>query len=107
MFWSLPLADFEKALNADALFTSDLILSPPLSLALTPGMTSAHLYDFTLNTTPVTPAMINQYFDATLYTAANSSFIVGVQTGTDLGRQLRMLQSFTLDTKLHRHERHP
>ena len=97
MAWSLPLADFEKALNADELFTSDLILSPPLSLELTPGMTAAHLYDFTLNTTPVTPAMINQYFDATMYTAANTSFIVGVQTGIDLGRQIRMLQSFTLD----------
>jgi hypothetical protein len=97
MAWSLPLADFEKALNADALFTSDLILSPPLSLELTPGMTSAHLYDFTLNTTPVTPTMINQYFDATMYTPANTSIIVGVQTGVDLGRQLRMLQSFNLD----------
>jgi hypothetical protein len=41
--------------------------------------------------------MINQYFDATLYTPASASFIVGVQTGTDLGRQLRMLQSFNLD----------
>jgi hypothetical protein len=97
MFWSLPLADFEKALNADALYTSDLILSPPLSLELSPGMTSAHLYDFTINTTTVTPEMVNQYFDATMYTAANSSFIVGVQTGIDLGRQIRMLQSFTLD----------
>ncbi len=97
MFWSLPLADFQKQLNADALFTSDLILSPPLSLELAPGGTSAQLYDFTINTTPVTPAMIDQYFDATLYTPANSSFIVGVQTGIDLGRQLRMLQAFNLD----------
>src|SRR4051812_11779757 len=98
MFWSLPLPDFEKALNADALFTSDLILSPPLSLELTPGMTSAHLYDFTINTTPVTPEMVNQYFDATMYPPASTSFIVGVQTGVDLGRQIRMLQSFSLNT---------
>jgi hypothetical protein len=98
MFWSLPLADFEKALNADALYPSDLILSPPLSLELTPGMTSAHLYDFTLNTTPVTPEMVNQYFDATMYPPASNSFIVGVQSGIDLGRQIRMLQSFSLDT---------
>ncbi len=97
MFWSLPLADFERQLNADALFTSDLILSPPLSLVLAPGGTAAQLYDFTINTTPVTPAMINQYFDATMYTPANASFIVGVQSGIDLGRQLRMLQSFNLD----------
>jgi hypothetical protein len=97
MFWNLPLADFEKQLNADALFTSDLILSPPLSLELAPGGTSAHLYDFTINTTPVTPAMINQYFDATMYPPSRASFLVGVQTGTDLGRNLRMLQAFNLD----------
>jgi hypothetical protein len=97
MAWNLPLADFEKDLNADALFTSDLILSPPLSLVLAPGVTSAHLYDFTINQTPVTPAMINQYFDATLYPPATASFVMGVQTGTDLGRQLRMLQAFNLD----------
>ncbi len=97
MFWDLPLADFEKELNADALFTSDLILSPPLSLVLTGGATSAHLYDFTINQTPVTPAMINQYFDATMYPPASASFVMGVQSGTDLGRQLRMLQAFDLD----------
>ena len=98
MFWNLPLADFEKDLNADALYTSDLILSPPLSLALDAGVTSAQLYDFTINGTAVTPAMINQYFDATMYPPAVASFVVGVQTGTDLGRQLRMLQSFNLDS---------
>jgi hypothetical protein len=97
MFWSLPLADFEKDLNADALYTSELILSPPLSLELDAAETAAHLYDFTINGTAVTPAMINQYFDATLYTPANASFIVGVQSGTNLGRQLRMLQAFNLD----------
>ena len=97
MSWSLPLAEFEKDLNADALFTSQLILSPPLSLLLSGGLTSAHLYDFTINQTPVTPAMINQYFDATMYPPAAASFVVGVQTGTDLGRQLRMLQAFNLD----------
>jgi len=85
MEWGLPLADFEKDLNADMLFTSDLILSPPLSLQLAAGATSAHLYDFTINTTPVTPAMINPYFDAAMYPPSAASFVVGVQTGTDLG----------------------
>ncbi len=97
MEWGLPLADFEKDLNADMLFTSDLILSPPLSLQLAAGATSAHLYDFTINTTPVTPAMINPYFDAAMYPPSAASFVVGVQTGTDLGRQLRMLQAVNLD----------
>jgi hypothetical protein len=97
MFWDLPLADFEKDLNADALFTSDLILSPPLSLQLAAGATSAHLYDLTINQTPVTPEMINQYFDATLYPPSGATFVVGVQSGIDLGRDLRMLQAFNLD----------
>jgi hypothetical protein len=97
MFWDLPLDQFEAKLNADALFTSDLIVSPPLSLPLSGGATSAHLYDFTINTTPVTPDMINPYFDATLYPPSSASFIAGVEAGTVLGRNLRMMQAFNLD----------
>lgn len=98
MFWDLPLPQFEAELNADALFTSDLIVSPPLSLQLAPGMTSAKLYDFTINTTPVTADMINPYFDAAAYPPSSASFIAGVETGTALGRNLRMMQAFNLDT---------
>lgn len=96
MFWALPLDQFETALNADALYTSDLIVAPPLSLPLT-GETSAHLYDFTINTTPVTPEMINPYFDATLYPPTAASFIVAVESGMVLGRDIRMMQAFDLD----------
>lgn len=96
MFWDFPLADFETALNADALYPSHLIVSPPLNLPLA-GATGGQLYDFLLNGTAVSASMINLYFDAALYTAANSTFLVGVQTGTDIGRQLRMLQAFDLD----------
>jgi len=96
MWWDLPLSEFEKELNEDALYTKDLIFSPPISLELA-GVTSANLYDFTVNTTTVTPEMINPYFDASAYTPANSTFIVAVQTGIDLGRQIRMLQAFNLD----------
>src|SRR5207248_117080 len=67
MIWDLPLPDFETALNADALYTADLIVSPPLNLPLA-GATSGHLYDFLVNGTAVTPAMFNAYFDASLYT---------------------------------------
>jgi hypothetical protein len=97
MFWDMPLDEFEAQLNADALYTSDLIVSPPLSLPLTPGMTSAHLYDFTINTTPVTSDMIDPYFDATLYSPSNASFLVGVQSGSSIGRDMRMIQAFNLD----------
>jgi hypothetical protein len=96
MFWDLPLAQFETELNADALYTADLIFSPPLNLPIA-GATTGRLYDFMVNGTAVTPEMINPYFDAAVYTPANSTFLVGVQTGTDIGRQLRMLQAFNLD----------
>ena len=96
MFWNMPLDEFEKELNADDLFTADLIVSPPLSLPLADA-TSAHLYDFTINTTPVTPDMINPYFNAAEYPPSQATYIAGVQTGTALGRNLRMMQAFNLD----------
>lgn len=97
MLWDLPLKALETALNADELYPSDLIVSPPPSLPLT-GATSTHLYDFTVNGTAITPEMFNAYFDATLYTPANSSFLVAVQQGSELGREIRMLQAFQLDS---------
>jgi hypothetical protein len=96
MIWSFPLAELETKLNADALYTADLVVSPPLNLPLT-SATSGNLYEFLVNGTAVEPAAFNAYFDATLYTPANSTFVVGVQGGTDLGRDIRMLQAFTLD----------
>jgi hypothetical protein len=96
MIWNFPLAQLETALNADALYTADLVVSPPLNLPLT-GATSGHLYDFLVNGTAVEPAMFNTYFDASLYTPANTTFLVGVQAGADLGRDIKMLQAFNLD----------
>ncbi len=96
MIWDLPIAEFEATLNADELYPADLVVSPPLNLPLT-GATSGKLYNFLLNGTAVTEEMFKLYFDANLYTAANSTFLVGVQAGTDLGRDLRMLQAFHVD----------
>src|SRR5262245_14649376 len=96
MIWALPLATFQTELNADELYTADLVVSPPLNLPLA-GQTSGQLYNFLANGTAVTPSMFNAYFDATMYTPANSTFIVGVQAGMDLGREIRMLQAFNLD----------
>jgi hypothetical protein len=97
MIWNLKREDFEKALNADALFTADLAVSPPLNLP-TAGMTTGNLHDFLLNGTAISTEMFNDYFDATKYTPANTTFLVAVQTGTELGQQVRMLQAFELDT---------
>jgi hypothetical protein len=41
--------------------------------------------------------MFDIYFDAAEYTPATTTFLVGVQAGSDLGRDIRMLQAFNLD----------
>ena len=71
-------------------------MSPPLNVPLA-GATSAQLHAFLLNGTAVTPEMFNAYFDATLYPPATTTFIVGVQSGTELGHDIRMLQAMELD----------
>jgi hypothetical protein len=96
MLWGLKLSDLETALNADELFTSDLVASPPPSMAIN-GNTSAKLYDFTINGTALPPEMINGYFDAAMYTPASSTYLLGVQHGTELGREMKMLQAFNVD----------
>jgi hypothetical protein len=97
MLWDMPLAEFQTQLNADALFTSDLVVSPPPSINPTGGATTANLYDLTINGTPITSDMYNMYFDAGRYPATSATFLVAAQTGTDLGRGIRMLQTFKLD----------
>src|SRR5262245_6393850 len=89
MLWALDLSTLEDLLNRDELFTSDLGFSPPPSLPISSSVTSAKLYDFTVNGTPVTPTEINTYFDATVYTPANATYLFGVQSGTELGRNMR------------------
>jgi hypothetical protein len=41
--------------------------------------------------------MINPYFDATAYPPSQASFIVAVEAGTALGRDISMMQAFSLD----------
>jgi hypothetical protein len=96
MLWVLKLPDLEDALKIEKLYSTVLVVSPPPSLPVN-GMTSAMLYDFTINGTAITTTQFNSYFDATMYTPANSSYLVAVQSGTDLGRGIRMLQAFQLD----------
>ncbi len=96
MIWNLPRAQFEAALNADELFTADLVVSPPLNLPIAGG-TSAQLHQFLVNGTAVSEEMFNAYFDATLYPPATTTFLVGVQSGTELGQDIRMLQALELN----------
>jgi hypothetical protein len=96
MIWDLPRADFETALNADALYPADLVVSPPLNLPIS-GATSAQLHQFLVNGTAISSEMFDAYFDAALYPPETTTFLVGVQSGTDLGRDMRMLQALQLD----------
>ena len=70
------------------------------------GNTTAKLYDFTINGTALPADMINGYFDAATYTPANSTYLFGVQHGTELGREMKMLQAFNVDACVVEHERH-
>ena len=96
MIWGLKLSDLETALNADELYPSDLVRSPPPSMPIN-GNTSAKLYDFTINGTALPPDMVNAYFDAAMYTPENATYLFGVQHGTELGREMKMLQAFNVD----------
>ena len=95
--WRLPLAELESKLNADTLFQSDLEVSPPPSWPNTANATTLNLYDFTVNGTAVTPDMFNMFFDPALYPPSTFTYMVGAQTGTELGQGSRMLQTFNLD----------
>jgi len=97
MIWKEPLAEFQMNLNADNLLASDLIVSPPPSLEPTAGKTSAMLYDFGINGTPVSSSDFNTYFDASKYPASGNTFLAAIETGTNLGTGIRMLQAFQLD----------
>jgi len=97
MLWNLKLSDLETALNADMLNTNALVVSPPPSLGITGGATSAMLYDFTLNGTPIMMSDFDMYFDASMYMPSNSTYLAAVQTGTQLGSGIRMLQAFNVD----------
>jgi hypothetical protein len=101
LLWQLPLATLETRLNADELFQSDLVVSPPPSWpgpnTPTGGMTSTSLYSFTVNGVVVEPAMFDSYFDPVMYPPSGWSYMVAIASGTVLGQGFQMLQTFNLD----------
>ncbi|HLK91207.1 MAG TPA: hypothetical protein VKZ18_15015 [Polyangia bacterium] len=93
----LPAATFENQLDNDTFNTSDVKITPPPQVAPT-GQTSASLYeDFMAGGEMVTPALAAPYLDAATWTPSNSTFAIAAETGPNLGRNIRMLQSFELD----------
>jgi hypothetical protein len=95
----LPAATFEGQLNDDSFATSSIVIpGPPPSFVPTGGVTSTTLYsNFITGDGPVDATLASRYLDASMYTAANATFAVVAQTGTDIGNGIRMLQSFELD----------
>jgi hypothetical protein len=101
LLFSLPLAQLETKLNADTLSQQDVEVVPPPSWPApgmtTGGMTSAPLYNFTVNGTEVTPDMFNMYFDGAKYPPTAYTYMAAAANGTTIGEGFRMLQTFNLD----------
>jgi hypothetical protein len=96
LMFLLDLATLQKKLNDDTLDMPDVYIVPPPSVNPTGGVTSAMLYDFTLNGTPQPPATWNSYFDPHLM-GGPYSYMVAAAKGTTIGSGFRMLQTFQLD----------
>lgn len=96
LMFTLDLATLQKKLNDDTLDMPDVYIVPPPSVNPTGGVTTAMLYDFTLNGTSQTPAVWNTYLDPHLVNGPYS-FMVAAAKGTTIGSGFRMLQTFTLD----------
>jgi len=97
LFFQLPLPEVEEKLNADSLTQNDLVVSPPLTVRTNGTDTSAKLFAFDLNGTPVTPEMILKYFDADFYPPAYFTYAFAGATGIEIGKNIRILQTFQLD----------
>jgi hypothetical protein len=95
---NLPSATLEDQLDNDTFSTSSVQITPPPQFQPN-GVTSGSLYeDFTAGGEMITPTKAAPYFDASMWTPANSTFAVVAQTGVNLGTNIHMLQSFELDT---------
>ncbi len=102
LMFQVPITDLETRLNADTLSQQDVLVVPPPSwpadpVAGTGGVTSAQLYSFTGNGTPITPDMFNQYLDPVALPPSMFSYVVAAASGTTIGENFKMLQTFKLD----------
>lgn len=103
--WNLTLADLESKLNKDALQSSDMTVTPPLSLTTNGSDMSAKLLDFTLNGSQigadgglVTVDQVMLFFDPEKYDPATHILTLMAATGNKLGYGTRMIQAFQLDS---------
>jgi hypothetical protein len=95
---NLPAANLETQLDNDTFSQMSVQIVPPPQFVPTSGQTSASLYEnFTAGGEMITAAMAAPYLDAATWTPTNSTFAIVAQTGPNLGKDIRMLQSFELD----------
>jgi hypothetical protein len=102
LLFSVPITELETKLNADTLTQQDVMVVPPPSwpadpVAGTGGATSAQLYTFTGNGTPIEPSLFNSYLDPAALPPSMFSYMVAAASGTTIGEGFRMLQTFKLD----------
>ena len=102
LIFSVPISELETRLNADTLTQQDVLVVPPPSwpadpVAGTGGVTTAQLFSFTGNGTPITPDMFYQYLDPATLPPTMFSYMVAAASGTTIGEGFRMLQTFKLD----------
>jgi hypothetical protein len=96
----VPLSDLAPKLNADTLTPQDVFFVPPPSIMPSGGKTTAMLYDFTINGTPIPQSMFDSYFDTDPTNGlppSSYSFMAAAASGTEIGKNFRMLQTLQLD----------
>jgi hypothetical protein len=94
----LPSAEFEMQLDVDTFNTADVKTTPPPEFDPMAGETSGSLYEnFMAGGEMITPTLAAPYLDASMWNPSNSTLAVVAETGMNLGKNIRMVQSFELD----------
>lgn len=95
---SQSLQDFQMQINADTWQQSSLVIVPPPLFNPTGGVTSGTLFDnFTAGGMAVTPVNADMYLDPSMYPPDQNTFILGAQTGSNLGTDIRMMRAFQIE----------
>lgn len=101
--WSLTVDDLQTKMDNEDLDNQYIISNVPLSLKTGGKLTSTKLLDLTLNGGTIgdggtiTVAQVMSYFDPDKYDPAKNSFTFLVASGTSVGHDTKMIQSFVLD----------
>ena len=96
LMWELSPSDLQAKLNADTMQTKDLT-TIPLTFNPDGNTTSARLFSFTVNGQAIDPNTILPYFDSNRYSITNHVYTLMATTGSVIGQDTRMIQSFQLD----------